>query len=296
MNDVVLELGWHDHVGLIRAQGTFKTEFFPVLEFNSSPSPSTNSGEFVTIGSLGVSIKGFPHLVNPEMLSVSVLTAGGEVVEAKAEPLNPVENGRTWQFEVVAAPSTAGAHIVHATFDGKYLKRSYQVSVLGASEYINVLAASIPVGVEPHSTGLFGVPMWIWSSLGISLVLIAVGAVVVTRKAVPYGYLYDDSGRMVANFASLKRGVLRRILFRDRVGSWEISGLQLFGGTFMFSKDQVRLRYVARGGQPSVRVNSKPAECLNRLGRDVWIGTAGNLITFANGPRTIANARQLADT
>ena len=122
----------------------------------------------------------------------------------------------------------------------------------------------------------------------------AVLAVLWVLKAVPYGYIYDDSDRLVADFSRLSRGLMRRILAKDRVASAEVPGLPLQAGFFQFLKGRVELHYRAGEDAPSLRVNSQPAGAVTELDESTWLGIGGRLLRFAGSRRVPRMAEGMA--
>jgi hypothetical protein len=110
----------------------------------------------------------------------------------------------------------------------------------------------------------------------------------------PYGYIYDDSNRLVVDFSRVARRGLRRFLRKNCVGGLEIPGMALRGVTFLFSRDRVEMHYRPRDGSPSVRVNSRPAGRVTELRDGILLGVGGRLLVFSNSRRAARAAEGMA--
>jgi hypothetical protein len=140
-----------------------------------------------------------------------------------------------------------------------------------------------------------GVPLW-----AIAAVLVAAAAIVLTwlmlsRKTRPFGYLYDDQDRLIVDFGRLRRSPMRRLVSADVVNAAEVPGLPFRGAAFRFQGQEVELRYHRVSGDPSLRVNSRPAGPSVKLGRDVWLGVGGRLLTFVSQRKASATMPAPAD-
>ena len=97
----------------------------------------------------------------------------------------------------------------------------------------------------------------------------------------PFGYIYDDSDRLVVDFPSVNRSGLRRLLAVDRVGANEIPELPFEGGEFRFARNNsVALHYTPAPGDSSLRVDGRPAGQVIALSENTWLGVSGRLMRF----------------
>jgi hypothetical protein len=123
-------------------------------------------------------------------------------------------------------------------------------------------------------------PVFVIAGLGLILVLVGGFLIWVQQKTSPFGFIVDDSDQVVVDFAGLNRSVLRRLFSKNTVASYEASGLPFVGGMFKFSGRQVTLERKRAVGDPSMRVDGRPAGPEIDLGENVWLGVGARLLKF----------------
>ncbi|MEX0762309.1 MAG: choice-of-anchor X domain-containing protein [Dehalococcoidia bacterium] len=275
INDVALELSWANYGAIIRSEGTFKSELFPSVKVTRVSNIHATVGEAVPVAAVQVVVGDYPHLVGVEDVTAVLSGPSGESVAqvvARSEP----EPGQAWEFEVLAAPPETGDYAILLTVASEYLGREFSVT----SPDITTAAT-----INPQPLQVMGLPIWAWAAAGVLIVALGGSYLHISRKVQPYGYLYDDQDRVVVDFARMRRSPLRHLMSMDRVNAREISGLPFHGGEFHFRRDGVELRYRRMEGDPSLRVNSRPAGPLVVLGDNIWLGVGGRLLTFVGERR-----------
>jgi len=306
VNDVLLELRWLQYGGAIQGAGTFRTEVFPVVTVAPGEPAAISSGGTAVVARVETTAGGYPYMVFPAEVEAVVTAGEGEVFPAEVVPRGVLDGGRAWQFDVRAAAPSSGGYSVDVSLGGEYLGRAFTARAPSVMTEVEVIPPPVtmlsrapaplaPVPVLEARAGVLGLPVWAWVLMGAGLVVSA--AAVGVRwalKAKPYGYIYDDSDRLVVDFARLSRGLVRRVLARDRVLSAEVPGLPLGGGSFRFSKGRVELYYRPTEGAPSLRANSRPAGAVTELNEDTWLGIGGRLLRFAGSPRVARTAAGMA--
>ena len=101
-----------------------------------------------------------------------------------------------------------------------------------------------------------------------------------TRRR-PFGYLYDDSDRLVVDFAGVERSGARNFLAPDILWAREIPDLPFDGGALRFARNNtVALHYARAEGDSSLRVDGRPAGRVTQLQEDTWLGVSGRLLRF----------------
>jgi len=286
VNDVRLELRWVQYGAAIRGGGTFRTEAFPVVSVEAVEPDAVEAGGTVTVARARVTAGGYPYMVLPEAVE-AVVVHDGEPVAAEAVPRGVMDAGRAWEFQVRAQAPASGRYYVDVSVAGEHVGRAFTARAPQVAAGVEVIVPPAPVspvalaaGAEP-AAGFLGLRVWAWGVIGAGAVALAGMAVRWALQCRPYGYLYDDRGRLVVDFARLGRRWLRRLVAKNRVAGGEVPGLLLRGGTFLFSKGNVVLRYRGAHGDAGFRVNSRPAGTVTRLGEDVWLGIGGRLMRFA---------------
>ncbi|MCZ6538701.1 MAG: hypothetical protein O6922_02590 [Chloroflexi bacterium] len=286
INSVSLELSWTDYAAVKRSKAAFRSESFPTLNLIEVTNVDTTAGKYATVARVQVRAGDYPFLISAAEIKAVLKSAAGNVsaiVRAVDEP----EPGKAWEFEIAAIIPQSGTYEVEVVLDSTFEGRAY-------SRTAPIVTTQAVILEEPLK--LLGLPLWVVPSVGALLVLLAGFAMWVLRKTSPFGFILDDQDRVVADFAKLDRTLYRKLFSRNAVEAFEVPDLPFSGGTFRFSGNQVKLVHMRAAGDPSMRVNSRPAGPETELGDDVWLGVGGRLLTFRREhDSAVATSPELAD-
>ena len=321
VNDVDLELSWADYGAVVRGKGTFQTDYFPELSVLHADS-EFQVGKEIRILTFEVTDHGFPHPVSPSDLSGIAEGPEGSV-PLRVEAVSYVSEGLAWQFDVFAEFSQSGAYSAVVTLDSMHLDRPFK-STLDVQPFgvLPIPATPTPVPTwtpvptftpvatptptptpvapsepaVPPVSGDGGIPAFIWIVVG----LVAAGVAIIIpvwhrTRGRPFGYLYDDSDRLVVDFASVERVGARNFLAPDIVWANEIDDLPFDGGAFRFARNKtVSLHYARANRDFSLRVDGRPAGRVTPLREDTWLGISGRLLRFV--PERLEGPSESDDT
>ncbi len=293
VNDVQLELTWDDYDALIRGSGVYHTEHFPKLSLNRSEEPTLTPGDNARVAIVEVTTGGFPHLLEADEMR-GMLTGPVDELPVEFVAVEEFDDGLAWQFEVYAAPIESGDYELQVSLDSEHLGRPFNAVLAGPSVSITVIQPTpVPTAtpirkatptpdtdtVEEDPEG--GFPIWtVILPLAIIALLVGTPAAWFLSRTKPYGYVYDDMNRLIVDFNRVERDPKRLLLAKDRVGASELPSLPFNGGEFHFRSDRVELRYTPADGDPSLRVNSRPADSVVTLDEHTWLGVGGRLLHF----------------
>ncbi|MBI4219086.1 MAG: hypothetical protein HY682_03005, partial [Chloroflexi bacterium] len=268
--DVGLKLSWPNYASVIRGTGTIKTEPFPTISVKPLDARGVREGSMAVVGRIDAWVSDYPYPVNASDLSVRVTGTGGASVLSSLRPINPLADGTAWQFQVLAATVKSGGYRVSAELKSSHLGRTFVASAAATPSIVELL----PPPPVP------GTPAWIYAgaATGGLAVLIALAILLNTRRTRPFGYLYDDKGRMLLDFAAIKQSGPRKLLARNYVACSAVAGFPAGSGAFVFHRHGAELRYAGRA--QSLRVNGRPAGNRVGLGQGTWLGIGGRLVTF----------------
>ena len=269
-NDVALELKWPDLNAVLRSAGVFRTEVFPAVQVTQVSDVKALKGDSATVATLRVTVGQYPHLVRPDEIEAKLVGADATVV-ASVTPKKVIENGKAWEFEVRAAPPASGEYTLAVTLRSEHLGRKFSA----AAPSLKTVAT-----IDARPLLLLGLPVWAWAAMTLAAAAVALAWAYLSRQVRPYGYLCDDQDHVVADFSKVARSPLHRLFTRARVLAAEVPGLPFHGGEFEFKKDGVELHYLRTPGDPSIRVNGRPAGEVVRLEEESWLGAGGRLLRF----------------
>jgi hypothetical protein len=277
INDVSLELKWSGYAAVLRSSTAYRSESFPTLSLTEINDVETSPGKYATLARVQVRVGDYPYLTSPSDL-IAVLTGPGGQVNAIVLTVDEPEPGLDWEFDIAAIIPETGAYEVAVVLDSTFEGRSYTRSAPVATSTATIL-------IEPWL--ILGMPVWLIGGLGGLLVVIAGFTLWIQRKTSPFGYILDDADRVVVDFSRLERSLLHRLFSKSIVSATEVPELPFTGGKFKFSGGKLKLIHKRAFGDPSMRVNSRPAGPEIDLGENVWLGVGGRLLTFQIEVRTV---------
>ena len=284
VNNMSIELSWADYVSTMRNDAAYRTETFPTLSLVGVSDVETSAGEYATVARVQVLVGDYPFLISPSDIK-AVLNGDGGQLRAMVTAVDQPEPGLGWEFDIAAVIPDSGAYAVEVVLDSVYQGRKYKRVAPMATTTALILE-------EPFL--ILGMPVFVIASLGLLLVLVGGFLIWVQQKTSPFGYIVDDSDQVIVDFAGLNRSVLRKLFSKNMVASYEASGLPFVGGMFKFSGRQVKLVHKRAVGDPSMRVDGRPAGPEFDLAENVWLGVGARLLTFRLA-RPLAESQPIED-
>lgn len=278
INDVALTMSWANLKSEITGSGSYQTEQFPALRITRMFDINVHEGEEAVVATVESFVGEFPFLAYPDEFGVTVVGIDGQFdgrLRLRSEP----EPGKGFAFDVLATVPASGDYSISVALNTEYLGRQY---------FAPGPAISSTATITPLPFLILGLPVWAWSVIGAVALIGLVIVIVQSRKIQPHGYIYDDQDNLLVDFGKLRRSWTRKLTATNSVHASEINSLPFRSGTFKFTRHGVQLEYDQSAGQPSLRVNSRPAADVVELEQDVWLGISGNLLTFTSErrPRT----------
>ena len=270
INHVDLQLSWTDYAAILRSDTAFRSESFPIINLTEVKDVETYVGNYATVARVQVLAGDYPYLTSPGDISAVMAGAGGKF-EAIILPVDEPEPGRAWEFDIAAIIPESGAYEVEVTLDSVFEGRPF-------TRTAPIATSSATIVIQPDT--ILGVPVWEFGALGAILVLIAGFTIWVARKTAPFGYIVDDSDRIVVDFARINRSFVKRIFSKNVLAASDLPDLPFSGSSFKFNGSDVTLIHKRAIGDPSMRVNSRPVGPEVELGENVWLGVGGRLLTF----------------
>ena len=270
VNSVTIKLSWADYVSTMRKDAAYRSEIFPTLSLVGVSDVETSAGETASVARVQVLVGDYPFLISPSDIN-AVLTGEGGELQAMVIAVDEPEPGLGWEFDIAAAIADSGAYEVEVVLDSVYQGRNYKRVAPIATTTALILE-------EPFL--ILGMPVFVIVGLGVILVLVGGFLLWVQQKTAPFGFIVDDSDQIVVDFGGLNRSIFRRLFSKNSVAPYEASGLPFVGGMFKFNGSQVTLEYKRAVGDPSMRVDGRPAGPEIDLAENVWLGIGARLLKF----------------
>ena len=304
---VQLELSWPGIDHRISSQASFIGQAFPELQVTTIQTAELQPGRRSQVATVLVHVDGQPYAVPADQITSALASNMEDAGKLEIMPRELLDESRAWMYDVFFTPAEAGLQTLLLRLNLEYAGRRYTYTadslVLSAvapppppSEPVVEAgpppAAPIPLPLAPAPAAPVPPPQqqanstaFPWAALIIPLVVVAGvaawGLHWLTRPN-PRGYLYDDRDELVADFSSMKRHPIMRLLFKSRVRGEELGVAGFEGVSFTFFGRNIGLR--SRRTTPTVRVNNQPILGQATIGDRTWIGTHGRLFSFWLSP------------
>ena len=321
VNGVELQLTWADYEAVITGSGSYQTEHFPQLTLAESWEPNLRPGERVRIATVEVTTGDFPYLMTADELAGTLTGPGGET-PVEFVLINDIEDGKGWEFGVFASPTEQGEHQLRVVFDSRHVGRSFTSAITDDSVGVTLILPTptpvpptpvsptatpkpdpTPTSVPPTPTVVVpeeeepdeeGGGALLWMVVLLLSVVVAVGVFAIWRinRTKPYGFIYDDMGRLIVDFGALERGLMTQFKSQDSVGADELPVLPFNGGVFRFTPTEVVFNYSPRSGDPSLRIDGRPIGGAVTLDERTWLGVGGRLLHFVAEPQDVSEPQE----
>jgi len=295
--EVNLGLSWTGFNHRISSSNTFNALVFPSIQVEEVKTDGLEPDKRSLIATLKILINGHPYAVSTNMVSSSVISNEGSVGVIEIKPTELVNAGEAWQYEVFLTPSNESLHTVsfglNILYSGKeFSSNTNSMIISSVLPFVPVEAitkaiptASPPVKLNSQTPVVIQTSGFKWWTLSIPFVIVLIlmswGIYWISRTR-PYGYLFNDENKMVADFANLKRRSLTKLLAKDSVRGKELRIPGLEGVTFSFKGKSITLD--TKHITPTIRVNDQPIIDSTSIEDKNWIGTHGRLFTFLLSP------------
>ncbi|MCH8223121.1 MAG: hypothetical protein IH868_06880 [Chloroflexi bacterium] len=278
-------LRWDNFDATIEDSVILQAEHFPTIRVRDLLPGPIDQGKFADVAEIEIIKADFPFPIVMSELNVQVISPNRIEIPSTVTAVDSLDDGSAWKFIVSAAPQGTGAYRVEAVLGTVYLGRAYETG--SGVEGIDIGVIPTPVILPaPEPSFVERVPAWAWAALAIALAIAVPAAVrqlLVRTQPIPYGYLYDDAGRMLIDFGRVRQGFIRRYFARNRVPTSYMRELGLGRGEFVFGEESVKLR--SGEARPNMRVNGRPAGQITVLEDEMRLGVGGRLLTFVLQPK-----------
>ena len=302
--EIELELAWNRYEHTITSLTQIEADHFPTMDMKPVAFGELKPGERTQVATVSIHVDGDPYPVEPAALVSALVSEPGKSGVVELEPRRLYGDGPAWQYDVFFTAAEGGRHALSLTLNLDYAGRDHaQTSRPFTLDAVSPVAAEAPAAEPkaPKPAGQPSVPApaptepeptpegFPWVSLVVSvllpLALAGAAALYWLTRTKPHGYLYDDSGRPLADFAEVERHPLMSLFSKDTIRGGELGIPALDGLTFRFSADQITVGgRRGRRRHPTVRVNNQPLVNEAAIHDMTWIGTEGKLFTFMTEP------------
>ena len=287
IHSITFELSWNEIDYVLKSDESIDVQHFPSLQINELLEGDLNLNQRTHVATINVNVEGQPYPVSYDNLTWDL--SSGDSTQGQLEIQANASSGdaQDWIFDVFMTVDSPGQRTVSFALQLEYGGQSYiytatplyvssveQLTVTSITDENSLMDQSQnqPVQNNPRF------PWWVIVfpiSLGIAIISILVNWAIQTR---PKGFLFNDRDERVIDFATMKRGLLSKILFKNKISGSELGMTGLEEVTFKFTKGKICIE--TNKPSASVRVDNKPLSKKTELVGKTWIGVGGKLYSF----------------
>lgn len=293
--EVSAHLSWPGVKYKLTRNFSFEAQVFPSIEIDPIYTSNLFIGEQYTVATIYTKIKDSPYAIPSSNITPQILNDSAFGV-LKINPRVPDADGKAWMYDVIFTPDKAGQTSAIFNVDFVYADRNYSRSTSNLTlesrlipqapiqPYSTVPYEPLPAPLpndEPRKTKI---ALWmIITGIIVSVIFLITILVVLYRNSrpKPYGFLSDESNKLVLDFNNLKnRSMLKSIFARHLISGHETSLEEFSGSNFIFGKDSLTILATTTGH--TIRVNNHPLVGSAQISDGTWIGATGKLFRFSS--------------
>ncbi|HAE34080.1 MAG TPA: hypothetical protein DCF86_09535 [Dehalococcoidia bacterium] len=289
--NVSLELGWAKLTNTLTESASFKAQPFPSMMLTTLKTERLYPGQETIVANVFVNVAGEPFAIEPSALTFGIGQDSASAGSFKFVPRTLAADGQASMFDVLFTPFVDGITPVVLNLNLEYagsphnevtdtlMLNTIRLPLPEPEEYtapsqaVKEVISTVPV-TEPSlriPMGLIGIP--------IAVVALMLAALIYQRAQTrPFGHIYNEKGDPLIDFNSIKRSMIRKMLFPSIVRGSETGIQELKGITFKFKGNLVDIHSIRVS--PTVRVDNQPVVGEITLNDQSWIGTHGRLFNF----------------
>ena len=151
----------------------------------------------------------------------------------------------------------------------KYLEKDYKSTI-----------KKVQVSVNTKYLYIVGIRYYYWILIFVVIIIALTLIINNLRQTKITGYLTDVQNNIIVDFSAIKRNPISKFLYPKRLNFNSINQLPYSGGYFEFDGDKVYMDIQPVEGDPSVRINSVPANDRSDITNGPWIGSSGKQVRF----------------
>tara|TARA_Y100001970_G_scaffold29682_2_gene36815 strand:- start:25594 stop:27615 length:2022 start_codon:yes stop_codon:yes gene_type:complete len=263
----IVTLGWYNSPNTIIENISFNSQPFPTINLDSLEITNIYTNESTIVATAYVRVGEDPYPVSPSNIS----TSAQEDYAINLNPRTPGTDGKAWMYDVAITPSTEGNKPLNLILDINYAGTQH----IQRSNLLNIATTNKPILSAEAGMNIAILMAIIFSP--IVILLIAAG-LYYQSKTQPFGYITNESGEPLIDFANLERTKLDKIFHINSVKGDDTGLDEMAGINFKFIGFQVIIENAR--STPSVRLNNNPLLENKVIQDNDWIGSYGKLFNF----------------
>ena len=267
-NKAIVNIGWENSSISYPVEFLITTQQFPTLFLISDVEFIGYENLENLVGFLKVEINGTPYEVIKENINVSLYDNNGESVEVSLVAKNRVGLDQDYEFFITSAKYIGDNFSINSNLQMDFFGKYYESPVQQVSVY-------------KDKSNLRNIILGFTLALGIILAGLATYLIKKWRSLPrPHGFLLNSERDFVVDFSTIKRNLIMKVLYKNKLLSGELKKHNLEGINLQFYRSHIIVK-VSDKTQSTIRLNGRPISESSIILNDSSIGYDGKLF-FVN--------------
>jgi len=267
-NKAIVNIGWENSSISYPVEFLITTQQFPTLFLISDVEFIGYENLENLVGFLKVEINGTPYEVIKENINVSMYDNNGESVEVSLVAKNRVGLDQDYEFFITSAKYIGDNFKINSNLQMDFFGKYYESPVQQVSVY-------------KDKSNLRNIILGFTLALGIILAGLATYLIKKWRSLPrPHGFLLNSERDFVVDFSTIKRNLIMKVLYKNKLLSGELKKHNLEGINLQFYRSHIIVK-VSDKTQSTIRLNGRPISVSSIIQNESSIGYDGKLF-FVN--------------
>ena len=267
-NKAIVNIGWQNSSISYPVEFVITTQQFPTLFLISDVEFIGYENLENLVGFLKVEINGTPYEVIKENINVSLYDNNGESVEVSLVAKNRVGLDQDYEFFITSAKYIGDNFSINSNLQMDFFGKYYESPVQQVSVY-------------KDKSNLRNIILGFALALGIILAGLATYLIKKWRSLPrPHGFLLNSERDFVVDFSTIKRNLIMKVLYKNKLLSGELKKHNLEGINLQFYRSHIIVK-VSDKTQSTIRLNGRPISESSIIQNESSIGYDGKLF-FVN--------------
>jgi len=267
-NKAIVNIGWENSSISYPVEFLITTQQFPTLFLISDVEFIGYENLENLVGFLKVEINGTPYEVIKENINVSLYDNNGESVEVSLVAKNRVGLDQDYEFFITSAKYIGDNFKINSNLQMDFFGKYYESPVQQVSVY-------------KDKSNLRNIILGFTFALGIILAGLATYLIKKWRSLPrPHGFLLNSERDFVVDFSTIKRNLIMKVLYKNKLLSGELKKHNLEGINLQFYRSHIIVK-VSDKTQSTIRLNGRPISESSIIQNESSIGYDGKLF-FVN--------------
>ena len=267
-NKAIVNIGWENSSISYPVEFLITTQQFPTLFLISDVEFIGYENLENLVGFLKVEINGTPYEVIKENINVSLYDNNGESVEVSLVAKNRVGLDQDYEFFITSAKYIGDNFSINSNLQMDFFGKYYESPVQQVSVY-------------KDKSNLRNIILGFTLALGIILAGLATYLIKKWKSLPrPHGFLLNSERDFVVDFSTIKRNLIMKVLYKNKLLSGELKKHNLEGINLQFYRSHIIVK-VSDKTQSTIRLNGRPISESSIIQNESSIGYDGKLF-FVN--------------